>query len=353
MANATRGGDRRAPSRRLHEAHRCRRDFRLAPELGEADRLERRLLAEPHGGGAHHRAAGVAVVDDLPVLDFDPRAEPVREAEAVGGAQALEVFDHVGRRVVVVRDADLEGQLGHARHRLRRDPRDRRDRRLDAHQHTSLPLAPKVITAGHGPRPRGARRGVAPSSWAPRSSPSTSTRPRAGSASAHSRSHSCLPGPNPRSSRPRSPRRCARCRHRVRRRHRSERRNVSGGAADRRARRAAAVRPPGSAVRATALPLGVVAAAAAWNGRVGRPAGALLVALYIAYVAAIWIRERRPPALGEVAELADADPGSRPRPRRSRELGLVLAGVAALAIGSIVLVEAMRSISGSNRRRPT
>lgn len=96
-----------------------------------------------------------------------------------------------------------------------------------------------------------------------------------------------------------------------------------------------------------ALPLGVVAAAAAWNGRVGRPAGALLVALYAAYVAAIWIRERRPPALGEVAELAEADSGSRVRPRRvGRELGLVLAAVAALAIGSIVLVEAIRSISG-------
>jgi cation:H+ antiporter len=96
-----------------------------------------------------------------------------------------------------------------------------------------------------------------------------------------------------------------------------------------------------------ALPLGVVAAAVAWNGRVGRPAGALLVALYVAYVAAIWIRERRPPALGEVAELADEDSGSRARPRRvGRELGLVLAGVAALAIGSVVLVEAIRSISG-------
>jgi cation:H+ antiporter len=96
-----------------------------------------------------------------------------------------------------------------------------------------------------------------------------------------------------------------------------------------------------------ALPLGVVAAAVAWNGRVGRPAGALLVALYVAYVAAIWIRERRPPALGEVAELADEDSGSRARPRRvGRELGLVLAGVAALVIGSVVLVEAIRSISG-------
>src|SRR5215218_9237886 len=62
-----------------------------------------------------------------------------------------------------------------------------------------------------------------------------------------------------------------------------------------------------------ALPLGVVAAIVAWNGRVGRSAGALLVALYVAYVAAIWVRERRP---------------------------------ASLAIGSIVLVEAIRSISG-------
>jgi cation:H+ antiporter len=98
-----------------------------------------------------------------------------------------------------------------------------------------------------------------------------------------------------------------------------------------------------------ALPLGVVAAVVAWNGRVGRPAGALLVALYIAYVAAIWVRERRPPALGEVAELTDTVAGTRARarPRRvGRELGLVLAGVAALAIGSIVLVEAIRSISG-------
>src|SRR5207244_3882267 len=63
MADAPRGGDGRAPSRRLHEADRGRRDFRIALELGEADRLERRLLAEAHGRRAHHRAAGVAVVD--------------------------------------------------------------------------------------------------------------------------------------------------------------------------------------------------------------------------------------------------------------------------------------------------
>src|SRR5256714_10096410 len=86
-----------------------------------------------------------------------------------------------------------------------------------------------------------------------------------------------------------------------------------------------------------ALPLGVVAAIVVWNGHVGRPAGALLVTLYVAYVAAIWLRERQPPALGEVAELAAADAEARPRARPvGRELALVLAGVAALAIGSIV-----------------
>src|SRR6266540_2755986 len=45
-----------------------------------------------------------------------------------------------------------------------------------------------------------------------------------------------------------------------------------------------------------ALPLGVVAGVVVWNGDVGRPAGALLVALYIAYVAAIWLRGRPPVA---------------------------------------------------------
>ena len=94
-----------------------------------------------------------------------------------------------------------------------------------------------------------------------------------------------------------------------------------------------------------ALPLGVVATVVAWNGRVGRAAGGVLVALYVAYVVTIWLRERQPPALGEVAELREAGAGAPPR-RVGRELGLVFVGVAALAIGSIVLVEAIQSISG-------
>jgi cation:H+ antiporter len=92
-----------------------------------------------------------------------------------------------------------------------------------------------------------------------------------------------------------------------------------------------------------AVPLGVVAAATAWGGRVSRPVGALLVGFYVGYVALIWVVERRPPALGELAELGER---VEPRPRRvGRELALVLVGVAALALGSILVVESVRSIS--------
>lgn len=94
-----------------------------------------------------------------------------------------------------------------------------------------------------------------------------------------------------------------------------------------------------------ALPLGVIAAIVAWSGHVGRIQGAVLVVLYVAYVAVIWLRERRPPVLGEVAELSETEP-AKPTRRVGRELALVLVGVATLAVGSIVLVEAIRSISG-------
>ena len=99
------------------------------------------------------------------------------------------------------------------------------------------------------------------------------------------------------------------------------------------------------------LPLGAIATAFVWDGRVDRLEGGLLVGLYILYVALIWRVERRPPALGETEELAEAqaklaatDPQGTPS-RVGKDLLLVLAGVAAMAVGATLLVEAVRQIS--------
>ena len=89
---------------------------------------------------------------------------------------------------------------------------------------------------------------------------------------------------------------------------------------------------------ALALPAGVLAVAFAWDGQVGRLEGLVLVAAYVAYVALIWIRERRPPSLGETGEL-DED---RPPGRIGPELVLVVVGTASIVVGASLLVEAVR-----------
>jgi cation:H+ antiporter len=95
------------------------------------------------------------------------------------------------------------------------------------------------------------------------------------------------------------------------------------------------------------LPLGAVCAALAWGGRVSRWEGALLVGLYIAYVAVIWKLEGEPPALGEAAELAEAqqDAGARTHRRVGRDLAIILAGVVAMSVGATLLVEGVRHLS--------
>jgi len=102
-----------------------------------------------------------------------------------------------------------------------------------------------------------------------------------------------------------------------------------------------------------------LAAVLAWDGVVTRAEGAALVAAYMAFVATIWLVERRPPELGEVSELAEAleeaasaardgaaasGPGAGRR-RAGQEVALLLAGVAAMAVGASVLVEAIRRVS--------
>lgn len=95
------------------------------------------------------------------------------------------------------------------------------------------------------------------------------------------------------------------------------------------------------------IPLGAVAVLFAWDGDVGRIEGAILVALYFAYVAAIWVIEKRPPALGETDELIEAveEVNQPSQSRIGRELFLAIAGVVLLAAGSIMLVEAVKQIT--------
>ncbi len=93
------------------------------------------------------------------------------------------------------------------------------------------------------------------------------------------------------------------------------------------------------------LPVGATAVLVIWDGQVGRAEGAVLVVLYVAYVAAIWIAERHPPALGETAELGEAHD---PAPRIGRELLLVLAGLAGMVIGAYLLVEGGRGLANAD-----
>ena len=92
------------------------------------------------------------------------------------------------------------------------------------------------------------------------------------------------------------------------------------------------------------LPVGALSVAVAWDGHVGRFGGTVLVAAYVGYVAVIWIRERRPPALGETGEVevaADAVAS----PRSVRDVMLVLVGLAGMVVGAVLLVEGLRSVT--------
>lgn len=90
------------------------------------------------------------------------------------------------------------------------------------------------------------------------------------------------------------------------------------------------------------LPLAAIGSFIAWDGHVSRANGALLIMMYLAYVAVIWLIEKRPPALGEVGELTEAPQG---RSRPLRDTKFVLAGLVAMVLGATALVEAVRRLT--------
>lgn len=99
------------------------------------------------------------------------------------------------------------------------------------------------------------------------------------------------------------------------------------------------------------LPIGAIATGFIWDGSISRLEGLLLVGLYVLYIAIIWKAERRPPALGETGELEKAsaefatEQGKGIQHRVGKDLLLVFTGFAAMIVGSVLLVEAVRQIS--------
>lgn len=99
------------------------------------------------------------------------------------------------------------------------------------------------------------------------------------------------------------------------------------------------------------FPIGVTAVGFIWDGQVTRIEGAILLALYVLYLGIIWAVERQPPAMGETGALEEAaeelvhEGAEKQKGRVGKELLLVAAGLVAMAIGSTLLVEAVRQIT--------
>jgi cation:H+ antiporter len=98
--------------------------------------------------------------------------------------------------------------------------------------------------------------------------------------------------------------------------------------------------PLGGRVRVYAIGAalaGTAAAVVVIDGRLSRVEGGALVLLYGALVAAVWRREREPPAIGELAETLDERGEAAERPAAG--LVLVVAGIAVMAIGGAFAVQ--------------
>lgn len=79
---------------------------------------------------------------------------------------------------------------------------------------------------------------------------------------------------------------------------------------------------------------GLLALAALRDG-VTRLEGALLLVAYVGLVAAVWVREKQPPAIGELAEVEDDDLDRPP----AAALALLVAGLVLMTGGGVAAVE--------------
>jgi cation:H+ antiporter len=74
-------------------------------------------------------------------------------------------------------------------------------------------------------------------------------------------------------------------------------------------------------------------AAVVLTGGIGRGEGLALVSLYVIAVGAVWVRERRPPAVGELAELQGKEHAGDEEAEGWRGLLLVVSGIGIMATG--------------------
>lgn len=89
---------------------------------------------------------------------------------------------------------------------------------------------------------------------------------------------------------------------------------------------------------------GGLAALAVAGGRIERWQGGLLLAAYVAGVAALWWREREPPSIGEAAEAEEEEEEEdRSRPA-AIGLALAVAGIALMAAGGWVAVRGAEQV---------
>ncbi|MCW2572942.1 MAG: Ca2+/Na+ antiporter [Frankiales bacterium] len=96
---------------------------------------------------------------------------------------------------------------------------------------------------------------------------------------------------------------------------------------------------------------GSLAAVAVLGGHVGRLEGGLLVLAYVVLVGVIWRRERRPPSIGELAEIEEAaleDPEERGR-APGVALLLTVVGLAVMTAGGDAAVEGATRVVRSLR----
>ena len=103
--------------------------------------------------------------------------------------------------------------------------------------------------------------------------------------------------------------------------------------------------PTGGRVRQYLLGAAGLGVVAAWlmPGGISRVEGIGLVLAYVIAVALVWVRERQPPAIGELAELEGEEDSSEPD-HAWRGLALLVAGIGIMASGGWVAVVGAENI---------